>query len=111
MPSLQEQRRNQIVQFVERWKHHHADWRVMTAQHFIDQGMQRIEHSGSVARKRRWKKSLKNISPKREALRRAVNHKTSVSQQQLAIRFGCDQSNISGTIKRLRIMYRKRVNI
>ena len=105
MPGLQEQHRNQIIQFVERWKHHHADWRMMTAHHFMDQCMpkstvyeilQRIEHTGSVACKiGSGRKALKIYCQKREALRRAVNHKTGVSQRHLVIRFGCDQSYIS----------------
>ena len=112
MPTLQEQSRNQIVQFVDRWKHRRADWRMMTAHHFMDQGMpkstvydilQRIEHTGSVANKRgSGRKAIKMDRHKIEALRRAVNHKTGVSQRQLAIRFGCDQSYISRTIKRVR---------
>ena len=121
MPSLQEQRRNQIVQFVRLWKHRRADWRIMTAHHFMDQGMpkstvydilKRIELTGSIARKRgSGRKAVKMDRQKRDALRRAVNHKTGVSQRQLAIRFGCDQSYISRTIKRLKIMCRKRVKV
>ena len=121
MPSLQEQRRNQIVQFVERWKHHHADWRMMTAHHFMDQCMpkstvyeilQRIEHTGSVARKRgSGRKALQMNRQKRQALRRAVNHKTGVSHRHLAIRFVCDQSCISRSVERLKIRCRKRVKV
>ena len=121
MPSLQEQRRNQIVQFVDQWKHRRADWRMMTAHHFMDQGMpkstvydilQRIEHTGSVANKRgSGRKAIKMDRHKIEALRRAVNHKTGVSQRQFAIRFGFDQSYISRTITRLNIMCRKRVKV
>ena len=48
---------------------------------------------------------------KREALRRSVNHKTGISQRALARKFGCDQSYISRTIKRLKINCRKRVKV
>ena len=121
MPSLQEQRRNLIVQFVRRWKHRRIDWKKMTAHHFMDQGipkstiyeiLDRLERTGSVVRKRgSGRKAVKMDRRKREALRRAVDHKTGISQRELAVRFGCNQSYISRTIRRLKIMCRKRVKV
>ena len=120
MRNQQEQRQNLIVQFVDRWKHRRNDWKSMTAYHFMDQGfpkstiysvLSRFERTGSLERKRGSKKAIKMILRKREVLRRAANHKTGISQQKFAVRFGCSQSYICRTIKRLKIMCRKRVKV
>ena len=121
MRNQQEQRQNLIVQFVERWKHRRNDWKSMTAYHFMDQGFPKstiysvlnpFERTGSIERKRgSERKAIKIILRKREVLRRTANHKTGISQQKFAVRFGCSQSYICRTIRRIRIMCRKRVKV
>ena len=116
MRNQQEQRQLLIAQFVERWKHRRNDWKSMTAYHFMDQGFPKstiysvlnpFERTGSNERKRGSEiKAIKLILRKREVLRRAANHKTGISQQKFAVRFGCCQSYICRTIRRLNIMCR-----
>ena len=51
-----------------------------------------FERTGSNECKRgSERKAIKIILRKREALRRAANHKTGISQQKFAVRFGCSQ--------------------
>ena len=93
----------------------------MTAYHFMDQGfpkstiysvLSRFERTGSIERKRgSGRKAIKMILRKREVLRRAANHKTDISQQKFAVQFGWSQSYICRTIRRLKIMCRKRVEV
>ena len=57
------------------------------------------------------RKAIKMILRKREVLRRAANHKTGISQKKFAVQFGCSQSYICRTIRRLKIMCRKQVKV
>ena len=93
----------------------------MTAYHFMEQGfpkstiysvLSRFERTGSIERKRgSGRKAIKMNLRKIVVLRRAANHKTGISQQKFALQFGCSQSYICRTIRRLKIMYRKRVKV
>ena len=124
MRNQQEQRQNLIEQFVEKWKHSRNDWKSRTAYHFMDQGFPKstiysvlnpFERTGSNERKRgSERKAIQIILRKREVLRRAANHKTGISQQKFAVRFGHVASYIvyiCRTIRRLKIMCRKRVKV
>ena len=74
--------------------------------------LSQFERTGSIERKRgSGKRAIKMDRRKREALKRAVNHKTGISQRDLAVRFGCSQSYIRQTIKRLKIRCHKRVKV
>ena len=74
MRNQQEQRRNRIVQFFERWKHRRNDWKSMTAYHFMDQSFpkstiysvsSRFERNRSIGCKRRSERNYKN-GPKKK---------------------------------------------
>ena len=120
-PSVQEQARLQVAQFIEIWKSQRDDWRSFTAKHFIAQGiakttiyriMKRYEQEGSVVRATgSGRRATKMTREKMAQLRRSVDHKTGISQRSLAVRFGCTQGYISRTIKRLKIHCLKRTKV
>ena len=121
MSSRQEQRQIQVVQFIQIWKPQRTDWKKFTVDHFMADGMPRaaiyrvvkqyLNTKSIVRRSGSGRPAKKMTREKREALRRSVNHKTGISQRALARKFGCDQSYISRTIKRLKINCRKRVKV
>ena len=99
MVSNQEQARLRVVQFADTHKTRRTDWKSFTAKHFLAEGMakttiyrilKRYEQQGSVARATgSGRPVVKMTRTKMAQLKRLVDHKTSVSQRSLAIRFEC----------------------
>ena len=121
MPSLQEQRRNLIVHFLNRIRGVDPEWRKVTAAHFVAEGIpkktvydiiKRYLVRGTVERRRgSGRPARKMKSRNRQRLKRMVNHKTGLSQRALASTFGCSQAYICKVIKKLKIAYRQRMKV
>ena len=107
MPSLQEQRRNLIVHFLNRIRGVDPEWRKVTAAHFVAEGIpkrtvydiiKRYLVRGTVERRRgSGRPARKMDSRNRQRLKRMVNHKTGLSQRALASTFGCHTCSPSST--------------
>ena len=88
MSSRQEQRRIQVVQFIQIWKPQRTDWKKFTVDHFMADGMPRatiyrvvkqyLNTKSIVRRSGSGRPAKKMTREKREALRRSVNHKTGI---------------------------------
>ena len=101
--------RKRVVQFLELFRSSNDDWKSITVSHFVAEGRPRSTiyniidsylRRGSVDHKKGAGRPARVMTPyNKRRLRRAVDHKTGVSQRRLAARFNCDQSYISKTLK------------